>query len=70
MTITLNLAPIAGFAATNPWATIGIVLVVGVVLPGVWSRHAWRRRAAVALTQAIGQAVTAIASASRRARRP
>jgi hypothetical protein len=45
------------------------VFLLGVVLPGVWSRRGWRRRAAVTVIRAIGETVTAIASTGRGGRR-
>ena len=70
MTITLNLSPIAGFVAANPWPAIGLVFLLGVVLPGVWSRHGWRRRAAMTVIRAIGETITAIAGTACGGRRP
>jgi hypothetical protein len=32
----------------------GLVLLLGVVLPAVWSRRSWRRRAAVAVLRVLG----------------
>ncbi len=70
MTITLNLSPILGFACANPWATVGLVFLLCVVLPGVWSRRRWRRRAAMTVIRTIGETVTAIANTARGGRLP
>jgi hypothetical protein len=32
----------------------GLVLLLGVVLPAVWSKRSWRRRAAVAVLRELG----------------
>lgn len=53
MTIIVPLAPIASFFAEHPWPTVVLLVLVGVVLPGIWSRKSARRAAAAALTREL-----------------
>jgi hypothetical protein len=68
--IPASVSYLVGFAADNPWPivalVIALVVIVGVMLPAVWSRHPWRRDAAADLTRAICDAVTRFAPRCRR----
>lgn len=65
MIIPAPISNLARFAAENPWPivalVVAIVVIVGVMLPAVWSRHPWRRDAAADLTRTICDAVTRFA---------
>jgi hypothetical protein len=53
MTITVLLGPIASFATEHPWAAVILVFLIGTVLPAIWSTRRHRRRAAMAVIQAL-----------------
>jgi hypothetical protein len=69
MTITVPLDPIAAFATEHPWPTVTLVFLIGIVLPAAWSTRRRRRRAAMAVIQALVDTCTAVAAAIRGSRR-
>jgi hypothetical protein len=63
MTITVSLDPIASFATEHPWPAVTLVFLVSTVLPAIWSTRRHRRRAAMAVTQALLDTCAAVAAA-------
>lgn len=51
---------VLGYLADHPWEVIAVVLVLGVVLPAVWSRKQERRAAAAGLVDRLLAATTEI----------
>ena len=62
MTITLPLDLIAAFVTEQPWPTVALVFLVGVVLPAIWSRRRFRRRAAMTVIRALLNTCRAVAA--------
>ncbi|MFI7385020.1 hypothetical protein [Streptomyces sp. NPDC049813] len=61
----------SGLSALGPLGALALfgflLLFVGVVLPSVWSRHAYRRRAARQTLAALVDALSTLARSLRRA---
>jgi hypothetical protein len=49
----------------QPWPSVALVFIIGVVLPAIWSKRGHRQRAAMAVIRAFLEAATVIADAIR-----
>lgn len=70
MTITLSPTPFTTFISEHPWPTVTLAIVLGIVLPAVWSSCPERRAAATELIRMILDAAAHIVLALRGSGRP
>jgi hypothetical protein len=68
-TLNIDLVPIVAYAAAHPWTVMALLLILGVLLPGVWSSRPERRAAAGELVDRLLTAIADIAEALARPRR-
>lgn len=67
--LNIDLAPIVAYVAAHPWTVMALLLILGVLLPGVWSSRPERRAAAAELVDRLLTAIADIAEALIRIRR-
>jgi bacteriorhodopsin len=60
MITALLLPPVTTSGAEYFWLAVVFLFLVGVVLPAVWSTHPPRRRAAMAVIQAVLDVIASI----------